>query len=141
MCPNHIEPILDRYLLKRKKFSTSERVKIYRQYAQIEQKTILQEFTHMRQTRNDLLSKSREHQRLQRIEISQIPKVIEQFYLHANTEYQQSDQDETDEECVQVRIQWQRSIGSLSFVSRLPSLLIDRLRDTIRAYGISCNQY
>lgn len=109
MCPNHIEPILDRYLSKKKKLSTSERVKIYRQYAQVEQKTILQEFARMRQTRNDLLTKSRDQQRLQRIDISQIPKVIEQFYLNANTACQQieeveSDSDEIEEECVQVSI-------------------------------------
>lgn len=108
MCPNHIEPILDRYLMKKKKYLTSERVKIYRQYAQIEQKTILQEFARMRQTKNDLLTKTRDQQRLQRIEISQIPKVIEQFYLNANTTCQQieeeNDSDHIEEECLQVKL-------------------------------------
>ena len=103
MCPNHIEPILDRYLLKKKKFSTSERVKIYRQYAQIEQKTIIQEFTRMRQTRSHLVAKTRENQRLERIEISQIPKVIEQFYINANTKSRQIDEEPSDEESIQVK--------------------------------------
>ncbi|CAF2636996.1 unnamed protein product [Rotaria sp. Silwood2] len=80
MCPNHIEPILDRYLTKKKKFSISERVKIYQQYSQIEQNIILQEFTHIKQTKT--------HSQLERINISQIPKTIEDFYLKANTKQQ-----------------------------------------------------
>ena len=111
MCPNHIEPILDRYLLKKKNFSTSERVKIYQQYSQIEAKTIIQEFTHMRQTKNHLLTKTIDNRRLECIDISQIPKVIEQFYFNANTKYKQIceekigndiKEEEEEEECVQV---------------------------------------
>jgi hypothetical protein len=102
MCPNHIEPILDRYLLKKKKFSTSERVKIYRQYSQIEHKTIIQEFIHMRQTKSHLLSKKIDYHRLERIDTSQIPKVIEQFYLNANTKYKQIEEN-PEEECLQVK--------------------------------------
>jgi hypothetical protein len=89
MCPNHIEPILDRYLLRKKKFSTCERVKIYQQYSQIEHKTIIQDFTQMRQKKLHLLSKTSGHHRLERIEISQIPKAIEEFYLNANTKSKQ----------------------------------------------------
>jgi len=110
MCPNHIEPILDRYLLKKKNFSTSEKVKIYRQYSQIEHQKIIQEFTHMRQIKSHLLSKTMDNHRLERIDISQIPKVIEQFYLNANRKYKQIDEDQIDndieeeEECVQVKL-------------------------------------
>ena len=84
MCPNHIEPLLDSYLFDQKRFSTSERVKIYRQYAQIEHENILQDFTRMRQTKSYLISKTN-HQRLDRIEISQIPQVIEEAYAHPPT--------------------------------------------------------
>ncbi|CAF3397012.1 unnamed protein product [Rotaria sp. Silwood1] len=119
MCPNHIEPILDRYLLKKNKFSTSERVKIYQQYSQIEHNTIIQDFTHMRQTKKHLLSKTIDNHRLERIDISQIPKVIEQYYLNANkkskkfyenqinndTEEEEEEEEEKDkEECVQTPI-------------------------------------
>lgn len=83
MCPNHIEPILDRYLFEHNRFSTSERVKIYRQYLNIEPRTILQDFAQMRHTKKHLLSKNETRHRLERIEISQIPKVIEQFYQKA----------------------------------------------------------
>jgi hypothetical protein len=119
MCPNHIEPILDRYLLKKKNFSTSERVKIYRQYSQIEHQTIIQEFTHMRKTKSHLLSKILDNHRLERIDTSHIPKVIEQFYLNANTnckqiEEEQSDND-IDEECVKVKSKINRSIAKRSF--------------------------
>jgi len=89
MCPNHIEPILDRYLFSKKQYSTSERVKIYRQYSQIEPNTIIQDFTHMRQMKSYLLTKQiHQQQRLERIEISQIPKSIEQFYQNANSTHQ-----------------------------------------------------
>jgi hypothetical protein len=101
MCPNHIEPILDRYLFKKKNFSTSERVKIYRQYSQIEHQTIIQEFTQMRKTKSHLLTKTLDNHRLERIEYSQIPKVIEQFYQNANRKYQIDE--EEDDECVQVK--------------------------------------
>jgi len=77
MCPNHMTPILDRYLLKKKKFSTTNRVKISHQYLQIEQNTILQDFTHIKQSNN--------HQS-ECINISQIPKTIEEFYSKANLE-------------------------------------------------------
>lgn len=147
MCPNHIEPILDRYLLKKKKFSTSERVKIYRQYAQVEQKTILQEFARMRQTRNDLLTKSRDQQRLQRIDISQIPKVIEQFYLNANATCQQieeeSDSDEIEEECVQVSLTGEiLSLKTKIIIEcfSLSLLLNNPRRIMIHVFGIFCNQ-
>jgi hypothetical protein len=106
MCPNHIEPILDRYLLKKKNFSTSERVKIYRQYSQIEHNTIIQEFTHMRQTKNHLIAKTIHNHRLERIDISQIPKAIEQFYSNANIKSKQICEDE-EEECVQVKFNLQ----------------------------------
>jgi hypothetical protein len=79
MCPNHIEPILDRYLLDKNRFSTSERVKIYRKYSNVDHQTLLQEFSRMRQTRKHLLWKTDQH-RLERIEISHIPNVIEQYY-------------------------------------------------------------
>jgi hypothetical protein len=119
MCPNHIEPILDRYLLKKKNFSTSERVKIYRQYSQIEHQTIIQEFTHMRKTKSHLLSKTLDNHRLERIDTSHIPKVIEQFYLNANTkckqiEEEQSDND-IDEECVKVKSKINHPIAKRSF--------------------------
>jgi hypothetical protein len=109
MCPNHIEPILDRYLFKKNNFSTSERVKIYRQYSQIEPNIIIQEFTHMRQTKSHLISKAIDNHRLERIDISQIPNVIEQFYLNANTKYKQIedkplDNDLEQEEYVQVKL-------------------------------------
>lgn len=84
MCPNHIEPLLDRYLFEKNEFSTSERVKIYRQYSHIDGQTILQEFSQMRQTRKHLLSNAKTNHRLERIEISRIPRVIEQFYLNAH---------------------------------------------------------
>ncbi len=105
MCPNHIEPILDRYLLKKKNLSTSERVKIYRQYSQIEHNKIIQEFTHMKQTKKHLLSKTIDNHRLERIDISQIPKVIEQFYLNANNKSKQiceDDLEKREDEFVQV---------------------------------------
>jgi hypothetical protein len=105
MCPNHIEPILDRYLLKKKKFSTSERVKIYRQYSQIEHNTIIQDFKYLRQTKNHLLIKTIDNHRLERIDISQIPKVVEDFYLNANTKCKQID-DDIEEECVQVKFEF-----------------------------------
>ncbi|CAF2835832.1 unnamed protein product [Rotaria sp. Silwood2] len=102
MCPNHIEPILDRYLLKKNKFSTSERVKIYQQYSQIEHNTIIQDFTHMRQTKRHLLSKTTDNRRLERIDISHIPKVIEQYYFNANNKskqfYENQINDNTEEE-------------------------------------------
>jgi hypothetical protein len=110
MCPNHIEPILDRYLLKKNNLSTSERVKIYQQYSQTENNTIIQDFTHMRQTKSHLLSKTRDNHRLDRIHISQIPKAIEEFYFNANTKYKQICGDEIvnnikeEEECVQVKV-------------------------------------
>ncbi|CAF1070051.1 unnamed protein product [Rotaria sordida] len=94
MCPNHIEPILDRYLLKKNQFSTSERVKIYQQYSDIEHNTIIQDFTHMRQTKKYLLTKTIDNHRLERIDISHIPTVIEQYYLNANQKSKQSDENE-----------------------------------------------
>ncbi|CAF1249668.1 unnamed protein product [Rotaria sordida] len=84
MCPNHIEPILDRNLIKNKIFSTNERVKIYHQYSQIEQNIILQEFTHIKQIKNNLLLNTINNYQLEHINISQIPKTIEDFYFKAN---------------------------------------------------------
>jgi len=108
MCPNHIEPILDRYLLKKKIFCTSERVKIYRQYSHIEHNTIIQDFTHMRQTKNHLLqSKPTDNYKLNRIDISQIPKVIEQFYSNANKKSKEFSQDNLQIEFVQVNSLYQ----------------------------------
>lgn len=89
MCPNHIEPLLDRFLFDKNRFSTSERVKIYGQYAQIEHQNILQDFTRMRQTKSYLVSKTN-HQRLERIEISHIPKIIEQAYANPSTNIDES---------------------------------------------------
>ena len=89
MCPNHIEPILDRYLLRQNKFSTSERVKIYRQYSQIEHNAVIQDFIRMRQTKNYLVSKTIDNHRLERIDISQIPNIIKQYYFHANKQSKQ----------------------------------------------------
>ncbi len=80
MCPNHMTPILDRYLLKKKSFSTSDRVKIYHQYSQIEQNTIIQDFTRIKPTK--LINN---HQ-FESINISQIPTAIEEFYSKANIE-------------------------------------------------------
>jgi hypothetical protein len=73
MCPNHMTPILDRYLLKKKTFSTSNRVKIYHQYSSIEQNAVIQDFTHIKQSK--IINN-----------ISQIPKTIEEFYSKANIE-------------------------------------------------------
>ncbi|CAM4882651.1 unnamed protein product [Rotaria socialis] len=84
MCPNHIEPLLDRYLAKKKKISTSERVKIYHQYPQNQQNIISQEFSHIKQTKEYVLSNTIKNHRLESVNISQIPKVIEDFYLKAN---------------------------------------------------------
>ncbi len=79
-------------------------MKIYRQYSQIEHNTIIQEFRHMRQTRGHLSAKTIDNHRLERIDISQIPKVVEQFYSNANRKYQPIDHpiEEDEEECVQV---------------------------------------
>ncbi|CAF3366871.1 unnamed protein product [Rotaria socialis] len=110
MCPNHIEPILDRYLLKKNIYSTSERVKIYRQYSQIEHNTIIQEFTRMRQTKKHLLSKTVDNNKLGSIDISQIPKVIEQYYSNANKKFTHADENFMDdtkdekEECIQAPV-------------------------------------
>jgi hypothetical protein len=107
MCPNHIEPILDRYLLKKKAFSTSERVKIYHQYSQIEQNTIIQEFTDAKQRKDYLLSKTTNNHRLERIDISQIPKAIEELYSKSNTEQKQIceiqiNNNKEEDQCLQV---------------------------------------
>jgi hypothetical protein len=75
MCPNHMTPILDRYLLNKKTSSKNNRVKIYHQYSQNEQNIIIQDFTHIKQT------KIMEH-----MNISQIPKAIEEFYSNVNIE-------------------------------------------------------
>ncbi len=67
MCPNHMTPLLDRYFSRK----TTNRVKIYQQNSPIEGNIIIQDFTH--------------HQ-LPRIDISEIPKAIEEFYFQANNE-------------------------------------------------------
>lgn len=107
MCPNHIEPILDRYLSKKNKYSTSERVKIYRHYSEIEHNTIIQEFIHMRKTRKYLLSNTIDNHRLERIDTSQIPKIVEQYYYDANKKFASVNEslienNEEKEECIQV---------------------------------------
>ncbi|CAF4077747.1 unnamed protein product [Adineta steineri] len=89
MCPNHIEPILDHYLIKKKKISINHRVKLSHQYSQIKQNTIVQEFTERKQTKDYLLSNTIDNHRLERIDISQIPKTIENFYSQANTKEKQ----------------------------------------------------
>jgi hypothetical protein len=107
MCPNHIEPRLDRYLTKKQEISTTQRVKIYHQHSQIEQNSILQEFTSRKQTKDNLLSNTINNHRLERIDISQIPKGIEEFYLKANIEQKQICGIETihhKEEYVQVQL-------------------------------------
>jgi hypothetical protein len=71
-----MSPLLDRYLSRRTTFSTSNRVKISHQYSQIEDNIIIQDFTH---------NKPNNHQ-LQRVDISEIPKTIEEFYSKANTQ-------------------------------------------------------
>jgi hypothetical protein len=77
MCPNHMTPILDRYLSKKEIFSTNDRVKISHQSSQTEQNIIIQDFTHQQQT------KIINNHQLERIDISQIPKTIEEFYSKA----------------------------------------------------------
>jgi len=107
MCPNHIEPRLDRYLTKKQEFSTTQRVKIYHQHSQIEQNSILQEFAPRKQTKDNLLSNTINNHRLERIDISQIPKGIEEFYLKANIKQKQICGIETidhKEEYVQVQL-------------------------------------
>ena len=100
--------MLDRFLLKKNKFSTSERVKIYRQYSQIEHQAIIQEFTRMRRTKTYLLSKTvNSNHRLERIETSHIPTIIEEFYLNANRKHDADAASEVDDddESVQVRVE------------------------------------
>ncbi|CAF3672795.1 unnamed protein product [Rotaria sp. Silwood1] len=111
MCPNHIEPILDHYLTKKNQFSTSERVKIYHQYSPMEQNIILQEFTHIKQTKDNLLSNKINNYQFERINISQIPKTIEDFYFKANTKQQNickskiiDIKEETEEKIIQTNL-------------------------------------
>ncbi len=68
----------------------------------------------MRQIKSHLLSKTMDNHRLERIDISQIPKVIEEFYLNANTKYKKQicennyKDEEEEEESVQVKLYWIR---------------------------------
>lgn len=83
MCPNHTEPIIDRYLLSKKTRSTSERVKIYHQSPEIEQNLIIQEFSNIKQTKDYFLANTINNHRLESINITHIPKAIEDFYFNA----------------------------------------------------------
>jgi hypothetical protein len=143
MCPNHMEPILDRYLSQKTNFSTTNRVKFYQQYSQIEQNTIIQDFTHKKQTKEYLLSNTINNHRLERIDISQIPKTIEEFYSKANIEQKQIEindyKEESEEIYVQVDFQTLHRKYSILFSSLLLFLLMN-LHMT-HLYGIYSKQY
>ena len=109
MCPNHMEPILDRHLSNKDEFSTNERVKIYHQCSQVQDHTILQEFTYITPAKNSLILNKINNYQLECMDISQIPKSIEDSYLKANTRQKQISDIESDnskgkseDECVQV---------------------------------------
>lgn len=140
MCPNHIEPILDRYLLRKKKLSTSERVKIYQQYSQIEHKTIIQDFIHMRQKKSHLLWETFDNHRLERIDVSQIPKVIEEFYFNANMKSKAIDLDEIEDNSVQVMFNISFSSSISRFLYRLPFPLMNLHFNMTYVFGIHCKQ-
>jgi hypothetical protein len=102
MCPNHIEPRLDRYLTNKKAFSINNRTKIYQHDSQIEQNIIQQEFTNIKQKKH---SNTINNHRLEPIDISQIPKTIEEFYLKANIEQKQTKINVYKEESEEINVQ------------------------------------
>lgn len=77
MCPNHMTPILDRHLTRK---SSSNRVKIYHQYSQIDEHGIIQDFT------SDKSTNTIQNYQFERIDISQIPITIKEFYSQAKIE-------------------------------------------------------
>jgi hypothetical protein len=79
MCPNHMTPSIDRYLSQK----TINRVKIYHQNSPIEENIILQDFI---------------HHPSQRIDISEIPKAIQEFYSQANNEQKSTNEIPSNEQ-------------------------------------------
>ena len=77
MCPNHITPSLDRHLTRK---NSSNRVKIFHQYSQIDEHYIIQDFT------SDKSTNTIQNYQFERIDISQIPLTIKQFYSQAKIE-------------------------------------------------------
>ena len=79
MCPNHMTPSIDRYLSPK----TVNRVKIYHRNSPVEENIILQDFIpHLSQ----------------RIDISEIPKAIQEFYSQANNEQKPSNEISSNEQ-------------------------------------------
>ncbi|CAF0722962.1 unnamed protein product [Didymodactylos carnosus] len=82
MCPNHIEPILDKKLLKHYGQLTclSEKIKLYKKFSNVQPNLIIQEFSQLRKNKKylTLLNKNKTH--LDQIQISQIPKSIKNYY-------------------------------------------------------------
>lgn len=77
MCPNHMTPILDRHLARK---SHTNRVKIYHQYPQMDEHCIIQDFT------SEKATNTIQNYQFERIDISQIPMTIKEFYSQAKIE-------------------------------------------------------
>ena len=136
MCPNHVEPTVDRSVLKRRIPCPSQRVKIYHRPSPIESSIVLQEFSQRQQTTDYLPSSN--------LQSSQIPKDIEELYSRAHRSRAQrnidaDDQPEQTMESIQVGID---SLPVLCYLSvRVHSRpLYPRLR-MIHVYGTHCKTF
>ncbi|UJR14037.1 hypothetical protein I4U23_001035 [Adineta vaga] len=89
MCPNHVEPTLDRYLFNRIDHSMNQRVKICQPCSSMKQDIIAQDFNQRKQTKNYFLLNTIHNHRLERVDISHIPETIAEFYSKINSEQRQ----------------------------------------------------
>ncbi|CAF1640400.1 unnamed protein product, partial [Adineta ricciae] len=95
MCPNHVEPTLDRCLVKRKDQSINQRVKLYQQHTLRKQDVVVQDFNQKKQTKDYFLLNTINNHRSERVDISQIPHSIAQFYSKIHSEQKHTPQLET----------------------------------------------
>lgn len=142
MCSNHFEPAFDRCFFKKKTLGRSNRVKIYNQSSIAIPDMIVQDFPPLSRKKNDLLSNTISNTQLKSIQVSQIPKAIENYYSKVHASENEIDQPAREETTIEVRPCDTLALHDLSSLdSSLVLWSMNLLLPMIHASGTCCKTY
>ena len=103
MCSNHFEPAFDRCFFKKKTLGRSNRIKIYNHSSIAMSDMIVQDFPPFSRKKNDLPSNTISNTQLESIQVSQIPKAIEDYYSKIHASEKEINQPAQEETTIEVR--------------------------------------